>query len=121
MNRIIRSVIEKSHLERVVAAERSALQRVIEVASHDLGAPVNRILGYQRILTQDYPVGSTVTPDTVECLEAIGEGANRMQEYLGRLSDLTRVSSCGIVWHDLDLGEAVTRVVADLERAVAES
>jgi PAS domain S-box-containing protein len=83
--------------------------------SHDLRAPLRRIMGFTDVL-QDGPADQQ-TPATLQAIRSIRTSAERMNTLISALLELARFSSEGLKRRSVDLTALVRVVIAELQQA----
>lgn len=83
--------------------------------SHDLRAPLRTIEGFSRLLTERY----TETIDEVgrDYLARVRNAASRMDDLIGALLKMSRLSRASLTWVTLDITQMAQDVVAELRLA----
>ncbi len=120
----IRDVTERERLELAqkaqIAAESStqAKSRLIAWVSHEMGAPLNAILGFAQVLGM---AGKLTDPADQTRLQQIMDGANQIQSLLADLMDISRHESgtLSIAVQPIDALEAM-RAAVETVRPVAD-
>jgi PAS domain S-box-containing protein len=83
--------------------------------SHDLRAPLRTIEGFSRLLAERY--ASLVDDTGRDYLARVRNAAGRMDELIGALLKMSRVSRGQLALAPLDLGQIAREVVAELRTA----
>ena len=95
------------------------LQDFAFVATHDLQEPLRKIQAFSdRVLQRFAPLIPEPGPDYLRRIDA---SAHRMQVLIDDLLAYSRVATTGADFGDVDLGEVVRDVLADLELRIEES
>jgi PAS domain S-box-containing protein len=123
---VFRDVTEKRKNELALAdyAERlkssnQELEQFATIASHDLQEPLRKIKWFGDLLRDQ--LGEALGEVPEDYLERMNSAADRMQEMIRDLLELSRVNSQGRDFEMVDLTEAACDVVSDLEtRILAE-
>jgi len=102
--------LESAH-RRLEAAYRN-LEAFTRSVSHDLRAPLRAIKGYTGLLEED--LGQSSTPQVQRHLAAITETTRRMDAIIDNLLKLASVSQRELQTQELDLGELMRQVVAEM-------
>jgi light-regulated signal transduction histidine kinase (bacteriophytochrome) len=85
--------------------------------SHDLRAPVRHILGFSKILIEEYE--SALPPEAQKHLQRIQTGAERMGQLVDALLSLARLGRQGLRFEVTNLKKLVEEVIAELSPDVA--
>lgn len=107
--------------QRVLArtAELEAANRELDrfslSVSHDLLAPVRNIISFARVLLQD--CRNSLGEDLMHMLERIERNAQRMDQMVHGLLDLSRAARTELALEPLDLGALAHEVIDDLRQA----
>ena len=101
-----------------LTASNEELEQFIHIASHDLREPLRKVLAFANLLQEDE--GERLSAEGHRYLGSITAATRRMQELLGSLLTLTRVTSHGRSFDPCDLDTVLREVCADLEIAIAE-
>jgi PAS domain S-box-containing protein len=123
---VFRDVTEKRKIELALAdyAERlkssnQELEQFATIASHDLQEPLRKIKRFGELLRER--LGEALGEVPEDYLERMNSAADRMQEMIRDLLELSRVNSQVRDFEMVDLTEAASDVVSDLEtRILAE-
>jgi len=106
---------ESVELLRVAKEAAEASNRELEAfsysVSHDLRAPLRHILGFAKILGEEY--GPTLAPEAQHHLERIQQGAQRMGQLVDDLLSLARVGRQGLRLQVTDLKTLVEEVISE--------
>ena len=110
-----RIVDERDDLER----SNQELEQFAYVASHDLQEPLRKVASFSQLLQQRYAGQLDERADSY--IEFAVDGARRMQDLINDLLAFSRVGRIETPRGDVDCGELVARVRADLATAIEES
>jgi two-component system, LuxR family, sensor kinase FixL len=123
---IIRDVTEqrqaRAELERTAEAlkrSNAELEQFAYVASHDLQEPLRKIRAFGDRL--ESLLDGQLEDRAADYLKRMVSAAERMGTLIENLLSYSRVSSRGAELVDVNLGQVVTDVLADLERQVAST
>src|SRR3546814_435781 len=83
--------------------------------SHDLRAPLRTIEGFSRLLNERY--ADKVDDTGRDYLARVRNAAGRMDDLIGALLKMSRVSRSPLTLEPLDLGQVARDVVAELQVA----
>jgi PAS domain S-box-containing protein len=120
---VCRDVTEKRKIELALAdyAERlkrsnQELEQFATIASHDLQEPLRKVKQFGELLKNR--LGEALGEEPRGYLERMTSAADRMQEMIRDLLELSRVNSQGGNFVEIDLAEAASDVVANLETRI---
>ena len=109
-------VTELKEAEEQLARELGFRERMMGILGHDLRNPVSAVLGLVGLMHRD----DAMSDKAREALGLIEQSARRMNEMINTLLDFTRSrfhGSLPVAVEDIDLGELVRGVVAELQAA----
>jgi light-regulated signal transduction histidine kinase (bacteriophytochrome) len=112
----------EKRIERyAVDLERSNrdLEQFAYAVSHDLQEPLRVVKSYLRLLEDRY--SDQLESKAEEYVDHAVDGAERMQEMIGALLDLSRVGTQGDDPAPADAEEILKRVLGSLERAIEDA
>jgi PAS domain S-box-containing protein len=115
------SELEERVRQRTIdlANSNAELEMFAFAASHDLGAPLRKILAFLSLLEKR--LGSKLTPEESKLLEPIRRAATGMSKLLSDVLELSRVSRKDMPIEPVDLNAVLAEIKADLEVMMAES
>lgn len=120
---VFRDVTEKRKIEQALAdyaekLERSnrELEQFAYVASHDLQEPLRKIRRFGELLSG--LLGNALEEKPKDYLERMTSAADRMQEMIDDLLELSRVNSQGGDFIKVDLAEVAAEIVSNLETRI---
>lgn len=126
LTRCLRYAVERKRGElslrqKTEELERSNrdLEQFASVVSHDLQAPLRTITSYLELLRERYH--GKLDKNADEFIDFTVEGARRMQDLLRDLLQFSRVTMRGQPFSEVDAGQALARVEANLHAAIRES
>jgi signal transduction histidine kinase len=100
-------------------AEKEQLELFAQLASHDLQAPLQKIIGFGDLLEEH--IGSTLDERGRHLLEKIKEGARRMCLLMDGLVDFARVVTREESFKPVNLNDVLRGVLLDLEMRILQS
>ncbi|NHJ87841.1 MAG: hypothetical protein FK734_20430 [Asgard group archaeon] len=107
------------HLEEKVIERTKELKNVNEEleafsysVSHDLRAPLRRVIGFSQTLDADF--SNLLKEEGKDHLQRIIKNSNRMNELIDDLLNLSRVSRDDMIIVDVDLSKLATEVIEEL-------
>jgi light-regulated signal transduction histidine kinase (bacteriophytochrome) len=120
---VFRDVTEKRKIELALAdyAERlkrsnQELEQFAFIASHDLQEPLRKVKRFGDLLRNR--LGEALGAEPKGYLERMTSAVNRMQEMIEDLLELSRINSQDGNFVEVDLAEAASDVVANLETRI---
>jgi PAS domain S-box-containing protein len=116
---IIADVTERKRAEEQLKEAHSDLRQFSYVASHDLQEPLRSIASFTQLLAKRYR--GRLDADADDFIDFIVEGASRMQTLIDDLLAYSRVGTHGKSFARVDCEEILSRALANLRAAVAES
>jgi light-regulated signal transduction histidine kinase (bacteriophytochrome) len=110
------SELEARVRERTVQLEATnrELSAFADSVSHDLKAPLRRILGFSAALSDEY--AATLDGTALEYLRFIAAGATSMTQMVDALLELSRFSQTELACSEVDLSSVSESLVAELRR-----
>ena len=103
---------------RLVALSNAELSRFASIVSHDLQAPVRKIMLFAERLRALY--GDQLSPGAQEYLTRIYGSSERVHGLIGDLLSYSRAAANPITFQSVDLGVVVRQVLSDLEEVIHE-
>lgn len=120
---VCRDVTEKRKIEQALTnyserLERSnqELEQFATVASHDLQEPLRKVIKFGDLLRVQ--TGGALSAEQQDTLGRMTSAADRMQDMVRDLLDLSRVNSQGGKFEETDMGEEAREAVANLETRI---
>ncbi|MBI4423539.1 MAG: PAS domain-containing protein [Elusimicrobia bacterium] len=121
-----RDITDRKRAERVLAEQAARLERsnadlaqFAYAASHDLQEPLRKISGFAELLGRRYR--GRLDADADRYIELLTSGVSRMQALISDLLAYSRAGREEVPLEPVDLGEVLDGVLADFERAIADS
>jgi len=116
-----RDHLEEAVQHRTAELERSnrELEQFAYVASHDLQEPLRKIIAFGDLLVSRHAEGLTETGE--DYTRRMIDAAARMQRLIDDLLLLSRVSTKGAPFEEVDLNEAAETVLSDLDPRIRET
>ena len=103
---------------RVRTVELTDTNKALEAFSYsvslDLRAPVRAIMGFTKIILQDY--GANMEPDLKELFGFIEDGGHRMSDLINDLLKLARYGKAKLKAAPVNMGELTRSIWANIER-----
>lgn len=112
-------VEKKSRMEKALAESNKDLQNFAYVASHDLKEPLRMVTGYMRLLRERY--SGQLDSDANEFIDFAYDGAERMDEMITDLLDLSRIDDDSGQMKSIALNDTLESVLQTLEKEIADS
>ncbi|MEQ1519548.1 MAG: PAS domain S-box protein, partial [Usitatibacteraceae bacterium] len=109
--------LEEKVLARTAQLEalNSELDAFSASVSHDLRAPLHRILGFTEILCEDHP--QTQSAESLQLIAKIRVSVERMTAIIDALLALAHFSRSEVVRASVNLSEAVGRIATELQQS----
>ena len=114
-----RTQVEMRAQHKELARRNEELDAFSHMVAHDLRDALGKVLGYAEVLL-DQPVASWEPRDVLDLIK-IRDSALRMQDVIGSMLTLARISHSQVEYGPMDMGEIVERVVQDLEWTMKEA
>ena len=96
-----------------------ALEQFVRIASHDLREPINTVVQFSQLVSQDE--GERLTPVGRQYLALVQAGGRRMRGMLDGLLEFVRLQRQGALpLRPVDLGQVMAEVLATVAGRVAE-
>ncbi len=110
---------ELASLARELQRSNQELEVFARVASHDLQEPLRKIAAFAGRLEGLY--AHTLDERGLDYLTRMTGAAERMQQLIDDLLNMSRVNTHGMAMRSVDLGEIVSQVLVDLEERLSET
>jgi PAS domain S-box-containing protein len=118
-SKIARDITERVRQQEALRQANEDLRQFAHSASHDLQEPLRMVVVYSQLLQQS--LGSQASGEVREYTDHIVKGARRMATLLSDLRTYLQVSADEAADEDIDAGEILQRVLANLEVAIQDS
>jgi PAS domain S-box-containing protein len=89
----LRDVTERRRAEEALARKNAELEHYVHAVSHDLRSPLVSLLGFTRLLRDDY--GGTLETKGLHFLERIEQAGRTMEALIRDLLELSRIGRTG--------------------------
>ncbi len=89
----VRDVTEQKRVEDDLARKHAELEHYVDAVSHDLRTPLMSLLGFSRLLFEDY--GDRIDDKGRHFLRRIEEAGRSMEDLIGSLLELSRIARKG--------------------------
>jgi len=106
-------------INRQLKQRNQALQDFAYVASHDLQEPLRKVRAFASLLEDEY--ADAVDDMGRHYMDRVRDAAERMSGLITDLLEFARVTTKDNPFEDVDLGEVLQDVLADLEIAIDET
>lgn len=123
---VLRDITEKKRVQNQLEESQKRLEQsnkelehFASIASHDLQAPLRKILMFSDSLKSS--LGDSVSEDSLHHLSRIESSALRMKELISSLLKLSRVTQKTQPFRPVHLGKILTGVLDDLQYDIQES
>lgn len=117
--RIVAELAALQTAEADLRRSNQELEQFAYVASHDLQEPLRKVASFCQLLQQRY--GGQLDARADQYIGFAVDGAQRMQDLINDLLAFSRVGRMEQPHTEVDTGQLVERVRADLSRAIEES
>ena len=110
---------ELRRLTQSLARSNADLEQFAHVVSHDLREPLMLIVAFTERLLQRY--GSELNGRGMEYLQRVFRSAQRLEQMVDELLQLSRISSRGLNVEPFGLGDLMAEVVENLEERIRQA
>ena len=87
----LRDITDKRRSEAALALKNQELEHCVHAVSHDLRTPLVSLLGFSRLLAQDY--GDVLTDTGRHFLDRIEQASRSMESLINDLLELSRIGA----------------------------
>ncbi len=109
----VRDVTERRHIESELARRAEELQNWVNAVSHDLRSPLVAVLGFARLLSEDY--GDRLDEQGVRFLRRIEEAGRTMESLVHDLLEFARIGRSEPRRVHVDPREVLLQLQAELK------
>jgi PAS domain S-box-containing protein len=106
-------VSAQRRVERDLARRNAALEQCVNTLAHDLRSPLVALLGFSRLLRQDY--GSRLDDTGAHFVDRIEQAGRTMEELIHDLLELSRIGQHGERPAMLDTGTVLAQLAAEFK------
>jgi len=99
-----------------LARSNTELEQFAYIASHDLQAPLGKIVAFGDLIQKRYNKG--LEPTAQEYFQHMQYCAQRMRDLIDDLLKYARITSRGDIFHPVSLNEIINQVLYDLEQNI---
>jgi PAS domain S-box-containing protein len=89
----LRDVTQRRRDQEALARKNAELEHYVHAVSHDLRSPLVSLLGFSRLLREDY--GERLGPKGVHFLDRIEQAGRTMESLIAELLELSRIGRSG--------------------------
>lgn len=114
----LRDVTEARRFEQKLARKNAELEHYVHTVSHDLRTPLVSLLGFSRLLAQDY--GDVLSDTGRHFLERIEQASRNMEDLINDLLELSRIGEPNGQRGWVDPLAVLKQITADLKPRLEE-
>lgn len=115
----LRDVTEQRHFQESLAHTNAELEHYVDAVSHDLRSPLVSLLGFSRLLREDY--GDRLDEKGRHFLERIDQAGRTMEGLIHDLLELSRIGRCQVEKGLVDPKPVLEQVAAELKPRLDET
>jgi signal transduction histidine kinase len=115
----VRDVTELRRAQREIERKNAELEHTVQAVSHDLRSPLVALLGFTRLLREDY--AAVLGDDGRHYLRRIEEAGRTMEAMVHDLLELARIGRCEPRRAHVDPREVLLQLHAELKPRLDES
>lgn len=115
----VRDVTERHRIESELARRAEELQHWVNAVSHDLRSPLVAVLGFARLLREDY--GEQLDAQGLRFLRRIEEAGRTMESLVHDLLEFARIGRSEPKRVKVDPGEVLLQLQAELKPRLEEA
>jgi len=115
----VRDVTERRHIETELARRAEELQNWVNAVSHDLRSPLVAVLGFARLLSEDY--GDRLDEQGLRFLRRIEEAGRTMEALVHDLLEFARIGRSEPKRVHVDPREVLLQLQAELKPRLEEA
>lgn len=109
----LRDVTEREDLAAQLKRKAEELEGYVHTVSHDLRSPLVAVLGFARLLREDY--ANRLDADGARFLDRIEQGARTMDALVHDLLELSRIGNEARETHPVDATRVLRQLAAELK------
>lgn len=115
----LRDVTERRDFEENLAHTNAELEHYVDAVSHDLRSPLVSVLGFSRLLREDY--GDCLDEKGRHFLERIDQAGRTMEGLIHDLLELSRIGRCQVTKSLVDPKPVLEQVAAEMKPRLDET
>lgn len=109
----LRDLSERCRIEAELQSKNDELEHCVQALAHDLRSPLVALLGFSRLLRQDY--GSLLDETGLHFVDRIEQAGRTMEDLIHDLLELSRISQPGEQRQMIDPRTVLTQIQAELK------
>lgn len=109
----LRDVTERRQAEESLARKNAELEHYVHAVSHDLRSPLVSLLGFTRLLREDY--GGQLDAKGLHFLERIDQAGRTMESLIRDLLELSRIGRTGHATSRVNPRSVLLQLLAELK------